>query len=161
MSRLSQQFIEEYLLMRFFQERKEPIPLDDKEEQVNYGHDDTDAYLTELDDIDDESDFETMGEVMPTSFPLSGHFEPVANFEGIFVGVEREGPQSPKPCSDEGPSKAATTLDEPEISSTSVEVVPVDVPMTIAMVARTMISSKVSNILVILALHLMSGNEQI
>ncbi|ONK74132.1 uncharacterized protein A4U43_C03F3100 [Asparagus officinalis] len=29
---------------------KEPIPLDDKEEQVDYGHDDIDAYLTEPED---------------------------------------------------------------------------------------------------------------
>ncbi|ONK60815.1 uncharacterized protein A4U43_C08F22950 [Asparagus officinalis] len=32
---------------------KESIPLDDEEEQVDYGHDNTDAYLTEPDDIGD------------------------------------------------------------------------------------------------------------
>ncbi|ONK80569.1 uncharacterized protein A4U43_C01F19290 [Asparagus officinalis] len=82
-------------LMRFFHTSKEPIPLEDKKEQVDYGHDDIDAYLTEPDDAsdlgdiggssympDDESDFENMGEAMPTSFPVSNHFEPVTNFEG-------------------------------------------------------------------------------
>ncbi|ONK56156.1 uncharacterized protein A4U43_C10F4720 [Asparagus officinalis] len=73
---------------------KEPIPLDAIEEQVDYGHDDTDAYLTEPDDtgdigdiggssymLDDEPDFEIVGEAMPTSFLASGHIEHVINFE--------------------------------------------------------------------------------
>ncbi|ONK78033.1 uncharacterized protein A4U43_C02F13490 [Asparagus officinalis] len=69
---------------------KESIPLDNKEEQVDYGHDDTDAYLTELDDvgdisdIDDEHDFRIVGEAMPTSFLVSGHFEPVIDFKGAY-----------------------------------------------------------------------------
>ncbi|ONK63960.1 uncharacterized protein A4U43_C07F20680 [Asparagus officinalis] len=44
---------------------KEPIPLDDEEEQVDNRHDDTDVYLTEPDDagnIDDGPDFGTVGE---------------------------------------------------------------------------------------------------
>ncbi|ONK73163.1 uncharacterized protein A4U43_C04F27920 [Asparagus officinalis] len=60
---------------------KEPIPLDNKEEQVDYGQDDTDVYLTEPKDVgnfsdvggsDDESDFRIMGEDMLLSLPLSG-----------------------------------------------------------------------------------------
>ncbi|ONK76068.1 uncharacterized protein A4U43_C03F23550 [Asparagus officinalis] len=74
---------------------KEPIPLDDKEEQVDYGHNDTNAYLTNPDDVgnlgdigsslympDDESDFGTIGEAIPTYFPTSGCFETVIDFEG-------------------------------------------------------------------------------
>ncbi|ONK60966.1 uncharacterized protein A4U43_C08F24600 [Asparagus officinalis] len=60
---------------------KEPIPLDDEEEQVDYGHNDTDTYLTELEDAgdlgdigisDDESDFGAVGEAMSTPFSMSG-----------------------------------------------------------------------------------------
>ncbi|ONK60106.1 uncharacterized protein A4U43_C08F14390 [Asparagus officinalis] len=66
---------------------KDPIPLNDKEKQVDYGHDDTDAYLIEPDDvgnIDYEPDFRTMDEAMPTSFLVSGRFEPMIDFEGTF-----------------------------------------------------------------------------
>ncbi|ONK80189.1 uncharacterized protein A4U43_C01F14890 [Asparagus officinalis] len=67
---------------------KEPVPLDNDEEQVHYEYDDTDTYLTELDDADDESDFETMSEAVPVMFPTSGHFEPVVDFEGVFGVLE-------------------------------------------------------------------------
>ncbi|ONK73391.1 uncharacterized protein A4U43_C04F31000 [Asparagus officinalis] len=72
---------------------KEPILLDDEEIQVDYGHDDTDAYLTEPEDVgnfgdvsssDDESDFGIAGEEIPPSLPPSGHFEPTTAFEGAF-----------------------------------------------------------------------------
>ncbi|ONK60133.1 uncharacterized protein A4U43_C08F14660 [Asparagus officinalis] len=76
--------------MRFFYAGKELIPLNDEEEQVDYGHDDTDAYLIKPDDegnfvnvsgLDDESDFGIEGKEMPLSLPLSGHFEPAIAFE--------------------------------------------------------------------------------
>ncbi|ONK80590.1 uncharacterized protein A4U43_C01F19530 [Asparagus officinalis] len=69
---------------------KEPIPLDYKEEQVDYGHDDTDAYLTEpknagdLGDVgssDDESDFEAMSEATLAPFPMSSGFKWATEFE--------------------------------------------------------------------------------
>ncbi|ONK76246.1 uncharacterized protein A4U43_C03F25560 [Asparagus officinalis] len=124
---------------------KEPIPLEDKEEQVDYGHDNTDSYLTDpedacnlgdIGDSNDESDFRVVGKAMLTPFPTSGGFGLVTDFEGT-SGIEREGLQSPKPCSDEGPSEVIATLGEPEVSSMDVEVVPTDVPMTTVMVART------------------------
>ncbi|ONK76296.1 uncharacterized protein A4U43_C03F26120 [Asparagus officinalis] len=72
---------------------KEPIPLDNEEEQVEYGHDDINAYLTKLEDAcdlcdiggsDDESDFGITDEEMPTSLPRSDRIEPVTSFEGAF-----------------------------------------------------------------------------
>ncbi|ONK79975.1 uncharacterized protein A4U43_C01F12430 [Asparagus officinalis] len=165
------------------------IPSDDKEKQVDYRHDDTDAYLTKPNDVgdlgdisysaDNESDFWTMDEAMPTSIPASNCFEPVTYFEGassvlvsfnnddnilvfpVLAEARRVVLLSPKPCSDEGPSVAAATLDELEISSMGVKVVPMDVPMTTTVVVRIMISSIVSYILVTVAPYLMSSNERI
>ncbi|ONK72754.1 uncharacterized protein A4U43_C04F22820 [Asparagus officinalis] len=63
---------------------------DNDEKQVDYGNDDTDAYLTEPEgvddggDVDDEPDFGAMGEVAPSLFSTRGHFEPVFDFEGAF-----------------------------------------------------------------------------
>ncbi|ONK80016.1 uncharacterized protein A4U43_C01F12880 [Asparagus officinalis] len=103
-SGLSQQFVEEYLIGDGEKERgynvflllyvlrkigKDHIPLNSKEEQVDYGHDDTNAYLTkpkdasDLGDIgssDNESNFRIAGEEMPTSLPPSGGFELVTDF---------------------------------------------------------------------------------
>ncbi|ONK72579.1 uncharacterized protein A4U43_C04F20880 [Asparagus officinalis] len=68
---------------------KEPIPLDNEEEQVDYGHDDTDTNLTKPEDadhigdvegLDDEYDFEAVGEAMSTPFPVSGGFKLVIDF---------------------------------------------------------------------------------
>ncbi|ONK80827.1 uncharacterized protein A4U43_C01F22210 [Asparagus officinalis] len=68
---------------------QEPIPLEDKDEQVDYGHDDIDAYLTELEDacdlgdvggLDDDSDFGIASEEMLTSLSLSGGSKSVTDF---------------------------------------------------------------------------------
>ncbi|ONK72968.1 uncharacterized protein A4U43_C04F25550 [Asparagus officinalis] len=70
---------------------KEHIPLDDEEEQKDYGNGNTDAYLTEPDDVgdlgdigssDDDSDFGIMLKQCLGLFLMSGHFELVINFEG-------------------------------------------------------------------------------
>ncbi|ONK64193.1 uncharacterized protein A4U43_C07F23070 [Asparagus officinalis] len=70
---------------------KETIPLDDKEEQVDYGHDDNDAYLIEPEDAenssdvggsDNDSDFTAMSEAMLAPFPMSSGFELNTSFEG-------------------------------------------------------------------------------
>ncbi|ONK73164.1 uncharacterized protein A4U43_C04F27930 [Asparagus officinalis] len=50
------------------------------------------------------------------------------------AGVEWEGPSSPKPSYDEGPIMPAAIVSESKISSTSVKVVPMDVPTTTIMV---------------------------
>ncbi|ONK80374.1 uncharacterized protein A4U43_C01F25620 [Asparagus officinalis] len=67
---------------------KEPIPLDNDEKEVDYEYDDTNAYLTKPDDVDDEPDFEAIGEAVPLSFPTSSHLELIVNFEGDFGALE-------------------------------------------------------------------------
>ncbi|ONK73171.1 uncharacterized protein A4U43_C04F28010 [Asparagus officinalis] len=74
---------------------KEPIPLDDDEEQVDYENDDIDAYLIEPGDAsfdnnvsgssykpDDDLNFKAIGEAIPTLFLMGSHFEPMDGFEG-------------------------------------------------------------------------------
>ncbi|ONK60909.1 uncharacterized protein A4U43_C08F23960 [Asparagus officinalis] len=61
---------------------------EDEEEKVDYGHDNTDDYLTELDDAGDIGDISSslympVGEAMATSFLASGCFESVINYEGV------------------------------------------------------------------------------
>ncbi|ONK60129.1 uncharacterized protein A4U43_C08F14620 [Asparagus officinalis] len=76
------------------------ISLDDDEEKMDYEHDDTDAYLIEIEDAsdagniggslympDDKPDFGAMGEVAQ-AFSTSGHFKPVVDFEGASGALE-------------------------------------------------------------------------
>ncbi|ONK80005.1 uncharacterized protein A4U43_C01F12760 [Asparagus officinalis] len=57
----------------------------------------------------------------------------------MLAHVEREGPPSPKPSCDEGSSAVVAILEEPEVSSTGVEIVPMNVSATMAIVAKATI----------------------
>ncbi|ONK71954.1 uncharacterized protein A4U43_C04F14110 [Asparagus officinalis] len=62
---------------------------DDDEEKVDYGYDDTDAYLTELEDAGDAGDVGGSSYMpVPSSFSTSGHFKLVVDFEGASSTLE-------------------------------------------------------------------------
>ncbi|ONK64144.1 uncharacterized protein A4U43_C07F22550 [Asparagus officinalis] len=67
-----------------------------------------------------------------------------ALFSPMLAGAKKVVPPCPKPCFDEGPSMAAASLDEPEVSSMDFELVPMDVPMTTSMIKKdvTIIKAK-------------------
>ncbi|ONK78182.1 uncharacterized protein A4U43_C02F15400 [Asparagus officinalis] len=67
---------------------EESIPLDDDAEQVDYEHDETDAYLIKLDDAGDEPNFGAISEAVHVSFPIGSHFKLVVNFEGASAVLE-------------------------------------------------------------------------